>query len=81
MGALLLPHGSAPVDGTAESQAGFLYFDGAVPVDIVKERHYMLGLFGNRANFLIQDSFRYAEPLLQRGPAEGLSGGLMSVDA
>ena len=81
MGALLLPHGSAPVDGATESQAGFLYFDGAVPVVILKESHYMLGLFGNSANFLVQDSFRYAEPLLQRGPAESLCGGLMSVDA
>ena len=41
----------------------------------------MLGLLGNSANFLIQNSFRYAEPFLRRGPAEGLSGGLMSVDA
>ena len=81
MGALLLPHASAPVDRATESQAGFLYSDGSISIVILKEGHYMLGLLGNSANFLIQDSFRYAEPFLRRGPAEGLSGGLMPVDA
>ena len=78
---LLLPRASLPVDRATEGHASYLDLDGTFSVGVVEESHDVLSLLGYGAYLLVQDSFRYGEPLLRRGLAKSSGGGLMSVDS